>query len=307
MHATVGSRYVAMDCPDFPATPFTTATAPCSRASLRRALASRQLIRPVRGAYLRADVELTAVARAQVAALVIGTSSVLCDRTAAWVLGVECMAYAELDAPPPLESCVLRGHEPTERPEVIGRTRDLKEKDIVVIGGVRVTSPLRTAADLLCLLPRREALAAADALMRAHGFTTSDLRRLLVRYFRRRGVIQARNLAPLVDGRSESAGESWTRLAIVDHDLPTPQPQFWVAVQGRPTYRLDLAYPHARIAIEYDGVAHHTSREDRRRDAERRAWLSANGWRVVVLTKASFQEEVLGQWIGQLRAMLATA
>ena len=143
--------------------------------------------------------------------------------------------------------------------------------------------------------------------MRAHGFTTSDLRRLLVRYFRRRGVIQARNLAPLVDGRSESAGESWTRLAIVDHDLPTPQPQFWVAVQGRPTYRLDLAYPHARIAIEYDGVAHHTSRADRRRDAERRAWLSANGWRVVVLTKASFQEEVLGQWIGQLRAMLATA
>lgn len=296
-----------MEHPAFPSTPFTTATAHCSRAHLRRAVKSRQLVRPLRGAYLRADVELTPIVRAQVAALVIGTSSVLCDRTAAWVLGVDCLAYAELDVPPPLESCVLPGHEPTERPEVTGRTRDLKEEDVVVIGGVRVTSPLRTAADLLCLLPRREALAAADALMRAHGFTPADLRRLLVRYFRRRGIVQARNLASLVDGRSESAGESWTRLAIVDHDLPTPQPQFWVVVQGRPTYRLDLAYPHARIAIEYDGAAHHSSPEDRRRDEERRAWLRAHGWRIVVLTNASFQDEALGQWINQLRAMLEAA
>ena len=58
---------------------------------------------------------------------------------------------------------------------MIGRSRDLRQDDIVEIAGVRVTSPLRTAADLLCLLPRREALAAADALMRIHGFTVRDL------------------------------------------------------------------------------------------------------------------------------------
>jgi len=295
-----------MDAIEFPSAPFTTATAPCTRARLRRAVEAREVIRLVRGGYLRADVELTEIARAQVAAQVMGPTSVLCDRTAAWVLGVDCMAYAELDAPPPLESCVLRGHEPTERPEVVGRTRDLRKEDIVVIGGVRVTSPLRTAADLLCLLARGQALAAADALMRAHGFTIADLRRLLVRYYRRRGVIQARNLAPLVDGRSESAGESWTRLAIVDHELPAPQPQFWVAVDGVPTYRLDLAYPRARIAIEYDGVAHHSSLADRRRDEERRAWLRAHGWRIIVVTKESFSDDAIGTWIGELRAMLAT-
>jgi Protein of unknown function (DUF559) len=232
---------------------------------------------------------------------------VLCDRTAAWVLGVDCMAYAELDDPPPLESCVRRGQEPTQRPEVIGRTRDLREDDLVVIGGVRVTSPLRTAADLLCQLPRGQALAAADALMRAHGFSVTDLRRLLVRYYRRRGVIQARNLAPLVDGRSESAGESWTRLAIIDQGLSIPELQFWINIDGRPTYRLDLAYPHARIAIEYDGVAHHSNPVDRARDEGRRAWLRAHGWRVIVVTKDSFSDDALATWIGELHEMLTAA
>jgi hypothetical protein len=296
-----------MDEPFFPSTPFTAAAAPCTRARLRKAVESRELVRPVRGAYLRADVELTQVVRAQVAALVIGSSAVICDRTAAWVHGVDCLAYAELDVPPPLESCVLRGHEPTERPEVTGRTRDLRSDDITIVAGVRVTTPLRTAADLLCLLPRGQALAAADALMRLHGFTVHDLRKLLVRYYRRRGVIQARSLARLVDGRCESAGESWTRLAIVDHDLPMPTPQWWVEVDGIPTYRLDLAYPHARIAIEYDGAAHHSHPADQRHDEERRAWLRDHGWRVIVVTRASFSDAALAAWIGELRSMLVGA
>jgi Protein of unknown function (DUF559) len=296
-----------MDSAIFPATPFTAVTAPCTRARLRQAIDGREVVRPIRGGYVRADVELTELVRAQVAAQVLGPTAVICDRTAAWVLGVDCMSYAELDAQPPLESCVLRGHEPTERAEVVGRTRDLSDEDVVVIGGVRVTSPLRTAADLLCLLPRREALAAADALMRAHGFTVTDVRRLLVRYFRRRGVIQARNLASLIDGRSESAGESWTRLAIIDHGLAAPTPQFWVTVDGIPTYRLDLAYPRARIAVEYDGAAHHSEPLDRRRDEARRAWLRAEGWRVIVVTKESFRDAAIEMWISELRSMLATA
>jgi hypothetical protein len=262
-------------------------------------------VRVFRGAYVRSDIELDELSRAQAAALVLGPTAVLCDRTAAWVWGVDCYGYAELDGVPRLESCVLRGHEPTERGEVLGRTRDLREDDIVHIGGVRVTSPLRTTADLLCLLARREALAAADAMMRLHGFAVADIRRLLVRYFRRRGVIQARSLASLVDGRSESTGESWTRLVIVDHGLPAPQLQHWVDVEGVPTYRLDLAYPHARIAIEYDGEAHHTRPADRRRDDERRSWLRAHGWRVIVLTKGSFTDEAMAAWIGELRTMLA--
>ena len=173
------------------------------------------------------------------------------------------------------------------------------------IGGVRVTTPVRTALDLGCRLSRRQALAAMDALMRIHGFTHADLARELPRYFRRRGSVQLRELVPLVDGRSESGGESWTRLEISDRSLPKPVPQHWIHVGGRPTYRLDLAYPHARIAIEYDGEEFHSRPEDRAADERRRAWLRDHGWIVIVLTKDSFTEEAIIEWIGELRRTLA--
>jgi very-short-patch-repair endonuclease len=89
--------------------------------------------------------------------------------------------------------------------------------------------------------------------------------------------------------------------------LAVPYPQYWVNLDGEPIYRLDLAYPHAKIAIEYDGEAHHTHPSDRRRDEIRRAWLRAHGWRVIVVTKDSFTPEAVAAWIGELRIMLAGA
>ena len=56
-------------------------------------------------------------------------------------------------------------------------------------------------------------------------------------------MIQLRELIARVDTRAESARESWTRLAIHDAGLPRPTPQYWVLIDGHPTYRLDLAYP----------------------------------------------------------------
>jgi hypothetical protein len=173
--------------------------------------------------------------------------------------------------------------------------------------GVRVTTPARTAVDLACKLPRREAMAALDSLARAYGLTRPELQRLLVRYFRRRGVIQARQLVPLVNGRSESAGESWSRLEIIDRGLPAPQAQHWVCVAGVPTYRLDLAYPRARVAIEYDGEEFHSSPEARARDDRRRRWLREHGWTVIVLTKESFTPEAADAWIRELRTALGLA
>jgi hypothetical protein len=291
----------------FLADPFTRAQALRSgltRRQLRQALESREVRRVLRGVFVAALVPDTPLLRARAASLVISEHAVICDRTAAWILGCEVFRYHELDVIPPVESYVLRGHDPTDRPECDGGTRDLLPGDWFEIEGVRVTLPERTAMDLGCKLSRREALAAMDALMRCHGFTVQDLLRLLPRYFRRRGVVQLRQLVRLVDGRAESSGESWTRLAIADHGLPTPVPQHWVHVAGVPTYRLDLAYPHARIAVEYDGEEFHSSPEAGEADAARRDWLRRHGWTVIVVTKASFTDEALAAWIGDLRQAL---
>ena len=137
--------------------------------------------------------------------------------------------------------------------------------------------------------------------MRRHGISRRELEREVNRFHGRRGVIQLRELIPLADADAESPGESFTRLAIADDDLPPPQLQVWVCVDGVPTYRLDLAYPHHRIAIEYDGRAFHDSPEQRARDEARRRWLRDHGWTVIVVTKDDFTPGARRRWLDDLR------
>ncbi|MEP9385067.1 type IV toxin-antitoxin system AbiEi family antitoxin domain-containing protein [Nocardioides cheoyonin] len=276
-----------------------------SRAMLRRGLKSGRLRRIVRGVYVSAHVPDSFDLRVAAVALVVADGHVVVDRTAAWLHGFNAYTPAEHELGPVVETCALRGHQPADRVGVDGRTRDLTADDILVVGGVRVTTPMRTALDLACHLRRREAFAALNGLAREHGFTSAELHRLLPRFRRRRGVVQARKLVPLVDPRLESPRESWTLLAILDAGLPPPTPQHWIEIDGVRTYRLDFAYVHLRVCVEYDGwEAHEQSEEQRRYDEERRAWLRANGWTVIVVRLGDFTGDALDRWIGELRAAL---
>jgi hypothetical protein len=174
------------------------------------------------------------------------------------------------------------------------------------VDGLRVTTPLRTALDLGCNLRRREAFAALNAFARLCGVTADELRAELPAFRRRRGVVQLRELTQLVDPRLESPRESWTLLAIHDAHLPLPEPQVWVDVDGVATYRLDFAYRRRRICIEYDGFDfHERTAEQRRHDQERRAWLLADGWTVIVVRKGDFTGVRLDAWLRELRQALA--
>lgn len=291
----------------FPDRPFTTEQAYAlglTRGMLRRALADHTIRRVVRGAYVRSGVPDSQQLRLAAARLVIGASSVARDRTAAWLLDVDVMDYDELDNPPPVETCVLRGHHPTDRPECDSRTRDLLPEDIVVINGVPITKPLRTAMDLGCNLSRRRAMAAIDAFRRKYGITKGDMESVLPRYFRRRGVRQLRELIPLSTDEAESTGESWTRVEIVDAGLPMPKPQHWIHIDGVPTFRLENAYPEQKVAVEYDGEEFHGP-EQREYDRLRRKWLRDHGWIIIVVDKNSFTFEAISAWIGELRDALA--
>ncbi|MGZ4495159.1 MAG: DUF559 domain-containing protein [Nocardioides sp.] len=291
----------------YPDLPFTWADAKrlgIKRHRLDRDLDNREIRRVFTGVYVRSDVPDSTTVRVAAAALVISPWSVACDRTAAWLHGVDVLEHRELDLTPPLETFVLRGHHRTSRSGCRGGSRDLLDADVCVIGGVHVTTPLRTALDLGCSLSRRRALAALDAFMRRHGLTHADMRRLMPRYFRRRGVVQLRQLVPLADPRAESPGESWTRLEIHDAGLPAPEPQHWVTVDGRPVYRLDLAYPRAKVAVEYDGREFHEGAVRREADESRREWLRRHGWTVIVVDQDSFTPEAVSAWIRGLRHAL---
>ena len=296
-----------MLAPELPTTPFTwlqVKRCGLTRYRLDELVANGHVRRVLVGVYRRADVPDTPQVRARAASLVVSPFAVVCDRTAAWMLGVDTFEYRELEILPPLETYVLRGHSPTNRPECAGGRRDLTAQDISVIEGVAVTTPIRTALDLGCKLSRRDALAALDAFMRMYSITREQFEAELPRYFRRRGVLQLRQLISLADPRAESSGESWTRLAVVDAGLPVPEPQYWVCEGGRQIFRLDLAYPLSRVVVEYDGREFHGSPERREHDRKRREWLEARGWTVIVVDKDSFSPAALSAWLHELRVAL---
>ncbi len=244
--------------------------------------------------------------RAYALSLVVTQHHVVVDRTAAWLHGVGSFAYGELQTVPPIETCALPGHRPTERPLTRGRTRDLSPDDVVDIGGLSVTSPLRTTLDLGCHLRRREAFAAMCALVDSCGIELRSLVETSLRFRGRRGVVQLRDLLTKLVQGLESPREGWTYLAILDAGLPAPTLQFWIEIDGVPTYRLDFAYEKRRIAIEYDGREGHSTPEQLQHDAERRAWLVANGWIVIVIKVGDFSGRGMDRWLGELRQALAS-
>lgn len=83
-----------------------------------------------------------------------------------------------------------------------------------------------------------------------------------------RGLVALRGAVVLADPRSESPMKTRIRVAIHRHGLPPPELQHPVG-----PYRLDLAHPRVRLAVEYDGRDHRTPRRAVR-DLRREAYLS---------------------------------
>lgn len=160
--------------------------------------------------------------------------------------------------------------------------------EVEEVDGLRVLPLDRVVADLLCQLRPQDALAVIDQALAAAGEAHQVFRKqVAVRLEQRqdiRGTVRAAGLLDLASERVDSPAESWIRLLVVERGLPIPEVNWPINdATGREIYRLDLAWPRFRIALEYDGVAAHAGQEDH--DAARRADLERRGWIVVVVTK----------------------
>ena len=281
--------------PDLPLDrPFTASDATevgISPAVLRRMVREGLLRRVLKGVYVDATADDDLLMRSRAVALAIPPTAVVTDRTAAWLHGVDVLRPGDHLVPPPIEVFQAPGCTRVRTAANQGGERTMSPDDVEQVHGVRVTTPLRTALDLGRLTRRAQALSALDALLRLERFTKEELLGSVERFRRQRGVVQLRELAPLADGRAESPGESVLRLRWIDAGLPTPEPQVEVRQNGIVRARLDLALPEHRFAAEYDGWDWHSSKEQRRRDKERRTWLRARGWTVVVLTRREVYDE----------------
>lgn len=166
--------------------------------------------------------------------------------------------------------------------------------------GVPVTSPLRTAWDVAALEPLGTAVAAIDAMVRTGAVSIADLASLCAAGTRRWGVTRVRRAMGLVDARAESPPESRVRVALVLAGL-APVPQHPVRSRGQFLGRVDLAFPAARIAIEYEGAYHFEDGQIVRDDA-RYERLRAAGWTVIRLSSADLRD--LDAVVARVRAAL---
>jgi hypothetical protein len=267
-------------------------------------VASRRLNRVLQGVYQHSNVSVNAETRAQAAQLVIRPHVVICDRTAAWLYGVDTFDIRELAALPPIDTCVLTADSRVRRSGCVGTRRALDPADVTRIGDLSVTTPLRTAHDLGRRLRPWDALAALDGFRRLGLVTASGLQSGIDRYAGQRGIVQLRRLAPLAESLADSPGESWTRMVMIDADLPVPELQIEVRADGLLVGRLDLGYSMLKVGVEFDGVDHHSSTLQRAHDADRRTRLESLGWKIVVVRKEDFTAERRSEWIDTVRRLI---
>jgi hypothetical protein len=161
--------------------------------------------------------------------------------------------------------------------------------EVVRVDGVVATSALRTVRDVLLTTSYEHGVVMLDHVLRRELLELDALRLELDGLGGHRGVARARRSVEFADGRSESPGESLSRLRMADLRAPSPELQHEIRTDSG-LFRADFWWPHHGVVGEFDGRVKYGAndpdalwREKRREDAIRRAegvmvarWTSAD-------------------------------
>jgi very-short-patch-repair endonuclease len=167
-----------------------------------------------------------------------------------------------------------------------------------------VTAAARTLVDLAAIVTLDALARATDDALRRRLVTLDDLcRQRVVRPRTPRGafidqIIERRGETGIGDSAWEDTVFAW----IVDAGLPAPQRQYQVPLPGSIAV-LDMAYPVEKVAVEFDGFTWHGTRARFDRDRVRLSELSAAGWRMLTITSAQSQADVVDRVRRALRSV----
>ncbi|WP_068150974.1 hypothetical protein [Rhodococcoides corynebacterioides] len=170
--------------------------------------------------------------------------------------------------------------------------------------GLPITTAARTIADLACALPFDEAVCVGDSALRSQLATPELLAAALARCGRRRGTAKARRVLSFLDSRSESVGESRSRVYFDRFDVPAPDLQVEIVVDGK-TYRVDFLWDG--VVGEFDGLSKYAGdqggdavvREKLREDALRAAGYVVIRWTWADLADGRLARRVLAALVGR--------
>lgn len=123
--------------------------------------------------------------------------------------------------------------------------------EVTTIDGRLVTTVGRTLSDVGRTEGFEQTVALADAALHRQLVDPAALQRALVRASGWRGAPAARRALEFADARSESVGESRSRVAITRAGLPVPDLQWEVSAEHAWLGRVDFAWPG--VVGEFDG------------------------------------------------------
>ena len=172
----------------------------------------------------------------------------------------------------------------------VHRSADIRAQDITRLQNLPVTTPTRTLVDLGRVLPECEVSRVLDHAVATGLVTPGRLLQMRIEvgeHGRNGAGVLGRLLDDLPNDPEihESGPELALRRLLLEMDLPEPEAQWPVRV-GHTTYRLDLAYPDAMVAFEYDGHQHHHTDAQFAADARRQDQCESVGWSFLRLTKS---------------------
>lgn len=126
--------------------------------------------------------------------------------------------------------------------------------EVVDLDGMLLTSPARTIVDLARTLPFEVAVAIGDAALGGLAMSPGELACELELAKCRRGIARSRLVVTSLDGRSESVGESRSRLLLARSTLPTVRSQGNVYdAAGKFLGRVDFYLTGCAVVGEFDG------------------------------------------------------
>ncbi|GAA3403853.1 hypothetical protein [Pseudarthrobacter polychromogenes] len=181
------------------------------------------------------------------------------------------------------------------RPHVIVHRMKLFEDEVMMMGGLPVTTPERTWLDMAEMLSVDEIVAMGDSCVRVPRLelegrdmplcSIGDLQLMINRHKGKRGLRKAKEAMELIRVGSDSPQETLLRLALVRAGMP--EPELNVAIidsTGQRHHEPDLSYRKYRIGIEYEGE-HHGEEGQILRDIARSERYTALGWTEVRISK----------------------
>ncbi len=220
---------------------------------LARLLRRGELSRLRRGAYLTPAPALGPVERhrllVQATVRSLRRPAVVSHQSAAVLLGLPLwgmgLARVHVTRRPPASSELgryLRTH--------VARLRD---DEVTSVDGVLVTDPVRTLLDLARTHPFEPAVAAVDAALFRKKVPAELLTARLGDIAGTSGSRRAARAVAFADGRSESVGESRSRVLLHRLGLPPSTLQLRIPVSAAAPARVDFAWEDEQVVGEFDG------------------------------------------------------